>query len=175
MARETRLAFIPIVDASVGEKRKRSIGEDTSEYSVSRKTERKKAKSTEATSKKPKIPNPEQAYKKTIAEVDKKVKLLNVKVKKQGPNSRSVTSDTYSAAMVKFLPEAMRLSEMDEKGVRCAFNLLLHLAWNAYGETNASFKMSGYDGHERTYPLMDEQMIKDYRRTCYYQGPTNRS
>jgi hypothetical protein len=61
MARQTRLGFIPSVDASVGEKRKRSIGEDTSEYSVSRKTERKKAKSTEVTSKKPKIPNPEQA------------------------------------------------------------------------------------------------------------------
>jgi hypothetical protein len=62
--------------------------------------------------------------------------------------------------MVKFLPEATKLSEMDEHGVRCAFNLLLHLAWNAYGDINASFKMSGYGGHKRTYPLMDEQMMK---------------
>jgi hypothetical protein len=62
--------------------------------------------------------------------------------------------------MVKFLPEATKLSAVDEEGVRCAFNLLLHLAWNAYGDINASFKMSGYGGHESTYPLMDEKMMK---------------
>jgi hypothetical protein len=163
MARQTRLAFAPkspSVDASASEKRKRSIGEvDRSESSDSPQTKRKKAKPTKAAPKKPKK-NPEQAYQKTIAEVDKKIKLLNAEAKKQDPNYLSVTSDEYSEAMVQFLPEAIRLSEMDEKGVRCAFNLLLHLAWNAYGDINASFKMSGYGEHERTYPLMDDQMIK---------------
>jgi hypothetical protein len=164
MARQTRLAFAPkspYVDANASEKRKRSIAEDdASDFSDSPKTKRKKAKSSKAAPKQPKKPKPEQAYKKAIAEVDKKVKSLNAKVKRQGPNSRSGTSDTYSAAMVKFLPEATKLSAVDEQGVRCAFNLLLHLAWNAYGDINASFKMSGYGGHERTYPLMDEQMMK---------------
>lgn len=164
MVRQSLLAFTPKspnVDASAAEKRKRSITEDdASDFADSPKTRGKKAKSTKAAPKQLKKSEPEQVYKKAIAEVDKMVKLLNAKVKKQGPNGRSVTSDTYSAAMVKFLPEAIRLSEMDENGVRCAFNLLLHLAWNAYGDINVSFKMSGYGGHERTYPLMDEQMMK---------------
>ncbi|KAH8703577.1 hypothetical protein BGW36DRAFT_369566 [Talaromyces proteolyticus] len=79
---------------------------------------------------------------------------------RRNPNRPWRTSDDYSAAMVKFLPEAVRLSEMDEQGVRCAFNLLLYLAWNAYGDIDASFKMSGYGECEETYPLMDEQMMK---------------
>jgi hypothetical protein len=38
----------------------------------------------------------EQLYKKLIADVDKKVNSLDARVKKMGPNSRSVTSDTCS-------------------------------------------------------------------------------
>ena len=180
MARQTRLSFAdksPNVKAEATGKRKRSTVEDNSQSDFSdnetpkakksRVTPKAKAtaasaKGTSAKAAKPatKTQKPSQIYKKAIAEVDKKVRSLDAKVQKQGPNSGAVTSPTYAAAMAKFLPGVSKLNEMGAEGAVCALNLLLHLAHNAYGDINASFKMSGYGGHKKPYWDMDELMLK---------------
>jgi len=73
----------------------------------------------------------EQSYKKIIADVDKKVNSLDARVKKMGPNSRSVTSDDYAEAMVELVEDIESLSAMD---ARLALNGLLYIGRHAHGD-----------------------------------------
>jgi hypothetical protein len=66
-------------------------------------------------------------YTTAIANVDKKVKTLDKKVKAQGLNSRSVTSDEYAEVMTGLLKDIQSLLDTGDGGVQLAFNLLLHL------------------------------------------------
>jgi hypothetical protein len=81
-------------------KRKRSSADEDSNTEST-----KKQKPTKKTGPK-KAPNgskgAEQVYKKLIADVDKKVNSLDARVKKMGPNSRSVTSDTCSLESILY-------------------------------------------------------------------------
>lgn len=78
-----------------------------------------------------KIPITNEMYKKLIADVSKKVSSLDARVKKQGPNGRSVTSDHYAEAMVKYVKDVKALMEMD---ARLAFNALLYIGPHAHGD-----------------------------------------
>lgn len=70
----------------------------------------------------------QQLYKKIIGDVDKKVSGLDARVKKMGPNSKSITADTYANAMAKFSKDVKKLMELGPEGAKLAFNLLLYIA-----------------------------------------------
>jgi hypothetical protein len=99
----------------------------------------------------------EQLYKKIIGDVDKKVSGLDARVKKMGPNSRAITSDTYAEAMVNFAKDVRKLMALD---ARFAFNLLLYIGPHAHGDLEASFGMSGYGGTEGPFEELDEVMLE---------------
>ena len=54
-------------------------------------------------------------------DVDKKVSRLDVKIKKIGPNSTSVTSDHYAAAMVQYVKDVRKLMKLGLEGAKHAF------------------------------------------------------
>jgi hypothetical protein len=99
----------------------------------------------------------EQLYKKIIGDVDKKVSGLDARVKKMGPNSRAITSDTYAEAIVKFIKDVRKLMVMD---ARLAFNLLLYIGPHAHGDLEASIKMCGFGESEGPYAELDEVMLE---------------
>jgi hypothetical protein len=78
-------------------------------------------------------------------------------VKKMGPNSRAITSDTYAEAMVNFAKDVRKLMALD---ARFAFNLLLYIGPHAHGDLEASFGMSGYGGTEGPFEELDEVMLE---------------
>lgn len=102
----------------------------------------------------------QQLYKKIIGDVDKKVSGLDARVKKMGPNSRSVTSDTYAEAMTKFSKDVKKLMELGPEGAKHAFNLLLYIGPHTHGDFEASMKMGGYGEHEEPYAELDELMLE---------------
>jgi hypothetical protein len=99
----------------------------------------------------------EQLYKKMIGDVDKKVSGLDARVKKMGPNSRAITSDTYAEAMAKFIKDVRKLIVMD---ARFAFNLLLYIGPHVHGDLEASIKMCGFGESEGPYAELDELMLE---------------
>ncbi|TVY16362.1 hypothetical protein LARI1_G006047 [Lachnellula arida] len=135
-------------------KRKRSSADEDS-YNEPAKTQKLSKKAAPK-----KAPNgnkgAEQMYKKLIADVGKKVGSLDARVKKQGPNGRSVTSDHYAEAMVKYAKDVKALMEMD---ARLAFNALLYIGPHAHGDLEASWKMSGYGGTEEPFAELDALML----------------
>lgn len=101
----------------------------------------------------------EQLYKKIIADVDKKVSSLDARVKKNGPNSRAITSDHYAEAMVKFIKDVQKLMVMGPDGARCAFNAMMHIGPHAHGDLEATIKMCGYGGTEEPFAELDDTMV----------------
>jgi hypothetical protein len=77
-----------------------------------------------------------------------------------GPNSRTVTSDTYAEDMVKFIKDVRKLMEMGQEGARFAFNLLLYIGPHAHGDLEASIKMCGFGESEGPYAELDEVMLE---------------
>jgi hypothetical protein len=102
----------------------------------------------------------EQLYKKIIGNVDKKVSSLDVRVKKMGPNSTSVTSDHYAEAMTKFMNDIKKLMVMGQEGARHAFNAMLYVGPYTHGDFYASIKMCGYGGTEEPFAELDEVMLE---------------
>ena len=121
----------------------------------------KKKKPTEKTAgpKKQKAKTAQQTYASIIDKIDKKVRELDRKCKAQGPNGRMYNSDNYAKAMANFLPEVTELSNMDDGGVKLAFNLMLYLGEHVHGDFYMCVKMGGYGGSERPYKELDEVML----------------
>jgi hypothetical protein len=123
-------------------------------------TEKKKKPTKKAAGpKKQKAKTAQQTYTSTIDKIDKKVRELDRKCKAQGPNGRMYNSDNYAKAMANFLPEVTELSDMDDGGVKLAFNLMLYLGEHVHGDFYMCVKMAGYGGSERPYKELDEVML----------------
>lgn len=88
--------------------------------------------------------------------MDKKIAGSDARVKKMGPNSRSITSDTYAETMVKFSKDVEKLMVLSP---RLAFNLL-HIGPHLHGDLEASIKMCGFGGTEEPFAEMDELMLE---------------
>ena len=76
----------------------------------------------------------QQTYTSIIDKIDKKVRELDRKCMVQGPNGRTYNSDNYAKAMANFLPEVTELSDMDDGGVKLAFNQMLYLGEHVHGD-----------------------------------------
>jgi hypothetical protein len=100
-----------------------------------------------------------QLYAKIVGDVDKRVSTLDARVQKMGPNSTSVTSDTYAETMVKFVKDVRKLMEMGQEGVKLAFNLVLYIGPHMHGDLEAGGKMCGFGESEEPFAKMDELML----------------
>jgi hypothetical protein len=102
----------------------------------------------------------EQLYKKILDDVDKKVSSLDARVQKMGPNGRSITSDTYAEAMLKYIKDVQKLMAMGQDGARCALNAMLYIGPHAHGDLEASWKMCGFGESEEPYKELDKVMLE---------------
>ena len=125
-------------------------------------TEKKKKKPTKKTAgpKKQKAKTAQQTYTSIIDKIGKKVGELDRKCKAQGPNGRMYNSDNYAKAMANFLPEVTELSDMDDGGVKLAFNLMLYLGEHVHGDFYMCVKMSGFGDSKKPYKELDEVMLE---------------
>ncbi|RDW56910.1 hypothetical protein BP5796_12977 [Coleophoma crateriformis] len=100
-----------------------------------------------------------QNYRATINKVDDRLQALDKKSKVQGPNLSVVTSNDYTIAMAKFIPDVQKLTNMGKDGAAWAFNVLLYMAEHSYRDVDVSTETDLSDGPKESFQAMDAALL----------------
>jgi hypothetical protein len=111
-------------------------------------------------------------YKDSIKAIEAILKDLDSKVRKQGPNSRAITTDTYAKKSVAHLKSVEKLEKMDG-GLVPAFILMLYVTDASHNDCETTVKMCGFGDSEAPFGVSDARLL-DLIEMRHAQSPATR-
>jgi hypothetical protein len=153
-----------------------SASEGTTRAAPKRKTAAKPAAANKvtATKKAPASKGPTVAkfYKDSIKAIEADLKALDAQVRKLGPNTREITTDTYADKSLDHLKSVEELEKVDG-GLSPAFNLMLYVADASHNDCQTTVKMSGFGDSEEPFGILDARPL-DLIEKRHAQSPATR-
>jgi hypothetical protein len=153
-----------------------SASEGTTRAAPKRKTAAKPAATKKAAAPKKATatrgPTVNKLYKDSTKAIEAALKVLDGKVRKLGPNTRAITTDTYAKGSLKHLKPVKELEKMDG-GLIPAFNLMLYVADASHNDCDTTVKMCGYGDSEAPFGVLDAQLL-DLIEKRHAQTPATR-